>query len=277
MASLARSKSYARFLRRFGLKHAAWLGDYCRFREVGLIAEALVGRPVRGLLDVGCAGTLFPHYAAFLLPDARVVGIDSEANLALAPERILGVAARAGENERVRIFAADARSLPFPDAAFEAVTAISVLEHIRGDGDRAAVREMLRVLRPGGLLALSVPMAARAEEHEGDPSCPYFIRRYDDRTLAERLIDPAADARLIVRRDFGERRFPYSHIYMKLRAAQERWLARGAAWKPLRYGAWAALAATPLAARLFLRVWDPADPAARRRIPGGTVVILEKR
>jgi ubiquinone/menaquinone biosynthesis C-methylase UbiE len=47
----------------------------------------------------------------------------------------------------------DAQQLPFEDGTFDAVMCVEALEFMR-DG-RAAVREMLRVLRPGGLLMLS--------------------------------------------------------------------------------------------------------------------------
>jgi SAM-dependent methyltransferase len=49
----------------------------------------------------------------------------------------------------------DARRLPFPDGAFDRVIAAEVLEHIVED--EQALRELARVLRPGGTLAATVP------------------------------------------------------------------------------------------------------------------------
>lgn len=49
----------------------------------------------------------------------------------------------------------DARALPFPDAAFDHVVAAEVLEHV--PDDLRAMREIARVLRPGGSVAVSVP------------------------------------------------------------------------------------------------------------------------
>ena len=57
--------------------------------------------------------------------------------------------------------AGDALSLPFPDATFDRVICSEVLEHI--PDDRGAMREILRVLRPGGTAAVTVPrFGARA-------------------------------------------------------------------------------------------------------------------
>jgi SAM-dependent methyltransferase len=51
--------------------------------------------------------------------------------------------------------AADATAMPFPDGCFDRVIAAEVLEHI--PADQAAMNELARVLRPGGLAAITVP------------------------------------------------------------------------------------------------------------------------
>jgi len=91
------------------------------------------------LVDVGCgAGLLAPHLAG---RGYRHVGVDVVAS-ALAQARRHGV----------RPVLADAGALPLPDACADVVVAGELLEHVP-DLD-ATVREVCRVLRPGGLLVL---------------------------------------------------------------------------------------------------------------------------
>jgi SAM-dependent methyltransferase len=100
----------------------------------------------------------------------------------------------------------DARSLQLPDAAFDIVFSMSVIEHVEGEAaDSRAVRELLRVLKPGGLLALSVPFGhAYAEQdilrrveldHRNPSSSPpprFFQRIYDETSFDSRILSPAA-------------------------------------------------------------------------------------
>ena len=96
---------------------------------------------------------------------------------------------------------ADGRALPFPDACFDAGFSVSVLEHIPDDGDGRAIRELARVLRPGALLAITVPFAQAAhdtfvrgdvyERHSEEGRPVFFERHYDHGTLAARLLGPS--------------------------------------------------------------------------------------
>ena len=97
-----------------------------------------------GCLDVGCgdgrtAGLWLREHAA------SYTGVDVS-RPAVAMARAAGLDARCIE---------DAGSLPFPDAQFDAVVCLEVLEHLFEP--HVACREIARVLRPGGVLVATVP------------------------------------------------------------------------------------------------------------------------
>lgn len=79
---------------------------------------------------------------------STVVGIDVSGS-------VLREAARA--NESLFCSGSDVRALPFRSGAFDAVVSLSTLDHFAGVGDvRDAVKELYRVLAPGGVLILTL-------------------------------------------------------------------------------------------------------------------------
>jgi ubiquinone/menaquinone biosynthesis C-methylase UbiE len=54
-----------------------------------------------------------------------------------------------------RVLAGTCRSLPFPDASVDALTALDVLEHV--EDDKAGLREFARVVKKGGVAVITVP------------------------------------------------------------------------------------------------------------------------
>src|SRR5207302_7665259 len=84
----------------------------------------------------------------------------------------------------------DALALPFADATFDHVIAAEVMEHI--PADTTALAELVRVLRPGGTIAVTVPRWlpericwALSDEYHGKPGG--HIRIYTAAQLAGRL------------------------------------------------------------------------------------------
>ena len=94
------------------------------------------------ILDVGC-GTGANLLMLSQYGDAEGVDVSEDA-LAFCRERGL---------DKVRLGAAE--ELPYEDGTFDLVTALDVVEHL--DDDLAGLREMRRVLRPGGRVLLFVP------------------------------------------------------------------------------------------------------------------------
>jgi SAM-dependent methyltransferase len=136
----------AEYRRVFEAEEAQWWYAGMRSISLAVLAGPLRrldrGRPLT-LLDAGCGtGGILKTLGAF----GPAVGIDvSEEALRFC--RIRGVPAARAE----------LAALPFPDDAFDCVASLDVIYHAWVADDRAAVREMRRVLRPGGLLLLRVP------------------------------------------------------------------------------------------------------------------------
>jgi SAM-dependent methyltransferase len=143
------------------------------------------------VLDVGSGNGR--HAFEALRRGAEVTATDVDAAALAEVERFAAVMVDAGEvpaGGRLRSVVADARHLPFADGEFDVVIAAEVLEHIHDD--RAAIAELARVLRPGGLLAVTVPRwwpekvcwALSREYHEVPGG---HIRIYRRHELVERL------------------------------------------------------------------------------------------
>jgi SAM-dependent methyltransferase len=102
------------------------------------------------LLDCGCGpGSITVGLAEAVVP-GEVVGVDRNASVL---EAARARAAESGAN--IRFEEGDIYALPFADGAFDAAFAHGVLEHI-GD-PRAALAEMWRVVKPGGVAGVRSP------------------------------------------------------------------------------------------------------------------------
>jgi SAM-dependent methyltransferase len=113
-------------------------------------------QPGTRLLDLGCGAGRHAFEAA--RRGAEVVALDTDHG---ELQRVCAVAAAMAEAGEIQapasIIAAsgDATRMPFPDGSFDLVIAAEVLEHI--PADQRAVNEISRVLRPGGIAAVTVP------------------------------------------------------------------------------------------------------------------------
>lgn len=122
-----------------------------RYSRLGL-------RPGERLLDFGCGGGRHTYEA--MRRGAVVTALDSDRDALLGTAG--WVAAMLDEDKQTaeaggqgHVVAGNGAALPFPDACFERVIAAEVLEHVPDDAK--VLSELARVLRPGGVIAVTVP------------------------------------------------------------------------------------------------------------------------
>ncbi len=116
------------------------------FRDYKQRSYALLAlEPGLSVLEVGCGlGDDARRMAEKVVPDGWIVGMDASAKL-------IGDASRqAPSNPHIHWIQADARRLPFGTESFDRCRVDRTLQHIARPG--AAIREMARVLKPGGIL-----------------------------------------------------------------------------------------------------------------------------
>ena len=164
----------------FGPRHA--------YREALILRRMLPALPGPVVLNAGAgAGSLTLRLVEQGL---RVTSVDASAELCDWVRARLGPAA--ADNPVLR---GDLERLDLPDAAFDAAVCAEVLEHL--DDDAAAAAELHRVLRPGGLLVVTVP--ADPYRYDWTDRWAGHRRRYTVPGLAGLL----GDAGLHVRRGRG--------------------------------------------------------------------------
>lgn len=133
----------------FGIHHAfRFVGGEIAFR-CGIV-EAVDVRPGNHVLDVACGtGTLVGLLASCAGPDGRAVGLDfSEEMLEVARQKFI-------QMEQVEFVQGNAEEMPFEDASFDRVTASLAIHEMNRKGRENALAEIMRVLKPGGLVALA--------------------------------------------------------------------------------------------------------------------------
>lgn len=155
-----------------------------RFIEYPWVLDNLGSAKGRLVLDVGCTGSLLDH--ELLARGFRVVGLD----ICEHTMRTRGQA----------FVKANVINTGLPSETFDVILSVSTIEHVglnaysqdllSDDGDFLAMKELRRLLKPGGMLVLTLP-------YEGGGSCRVFYfkergevaeRHYDNQRLSK-LID----------------------------------------------------------------------------------------
>jgi SAM-dependent methyltransferase len=177
------------------LEEAVWVGLGLFVFAAVMVWSSKVGKrrlarsllaeiPWRGderVLDVGCGRGLLLVEAAGHLTAGRAVGVDvwsRKDQSGNSPETTLRNAELEGIRHRLDVVTGDATNLPFPDGAFDVVLSGLVLHNIADrQRRRTAVREIARVLGPGGRLVVVDILHTEEYMHELEAAGAANVRR----------------------------------------------------------------------------------------------------
>lgn len=135
-----------------------WASRVGKYQMRSKIMAQLNWRGDEQVLDVGCGAGLLLIVAAKYLTTGKAVGVDIwDKNLEYGsnPENVWVNARIEGVADRIDVQDGNACSLPFQDSSFDLVTTSSMLHHLSRNDRSQAVREMARVLKPGGKLVIA--------------------------------------------------------------------------------------------------------------------------
>lgn len=233
-----------------GLRRLIFPVSYWRTPEFAYVRRELRLPNGASVLDLGSAkelGTWLALRRGYAVTSADI--LTAEVSRTERYASALGI--RGSSPGHLRAEVQDGRSLTFANDAFDAAYCVSTLGNIPGDGDSQTIRELLRVVRVGGVVVVTVPFGSKYSEtyvnrpvherdFEGQPI--FWERRYDRQSMVDRLQN-LPGARLVSLEFWGER------------VRLERWITgRG----PLRF---VLLPLEPLLALLALRPLADSDRA----------------
>jgi len=125
-------------------------------------------------LEIGCGTGYVLAGVSNAFPQAKVTGSEVfSVGLPFAAHRV----------EKAELLQMDARRIPYVDE-FDVIGAFDVLEHI--EEDEAVLAEMLRALRPGGGIAITVPQHPWLWSRQDEYAC--HVRRYRIGELREKVL-----------------------------------------------------------------------------------------
>lgn len=158
-------------LRALGGGGAPKMREWERVRSICFLGN--VAR--KKILDVGTRDSLVPHWLAKRRAEAHAVDLN---------------VSTIEDDGSIEIHQGDIRNLSaeFSDETFDHVLCVAVLKSIPGQGDSRAVTEMIRILKPRGLLAISVDYGQKYLEC---PSEATGVRLYNKQALYDRIIHPS--------------------------------------------------------------------------------------
>jgi SAM-dependent methyltransferase len=171
--------------------------EYYKVQEISFAIECLGDQP-QEILDMGCGSSGFPSFLSFQGYSVNTIDLDHEG---------LSVQKKLSDKYPEYCLHAskgDFLNLPFKGKTFDAISLISAIEHIPGDGDVQTVKNLGALLRDNGDLIITVPVGPNYFEQWTSHQIGHvyaesgstneakgFLRVYDPDALSERLIKPS--------------------------------------------------------------------------------------
>lgn len=219
-------KSFWKFNNQLGFRNLFYGIDYQRTLEYPVTFNQLqINSEVKSLLDIGTGKhSIFPLYVSYKNPEITVRMTDLGSYVFKQVGRIQKHKTLNAnyQNSKILIEKQDATRMTYEDNTFDRVSAVSAIEHIPDDGDSLAVKEIIRVLKPGGRAVITVPYecdgyraayrkrTTYTRKYNDKPV--FFSHYYDDKALYERLMnDSSSELESILY--LGEREFPYFEFW----------------------------------------------------------------
>ena len=125
------------------------------------IVRRLLSLPLinQHILEIGCGGgNTFGSISAALLWKFDYMGTDLSPSFCATARKVWGLNA----------VQADVRSIPYPDNSADLVVALDSLEHVRPDDRIPGYREIDRILKPFGRIAINIPLDISGHKDEFD-------------------------------------------------------------------------------------------------------------
>ena len=190
------------FNMRLGLRRLIAGIGYWRSIEYQLVISNMELEKQDTILDIGSGQSPFPVFLASKGHKITVTDVDIHS---------INAQLKWAKKHSLNDFVAelnDVTKLTYDENTFDKVLATSVLEHIEGDGDTKATKEIARVLKPDGTVFITLPFATEFAEYDGKD------RWYDERALEKRVVKPSALE--IVRKEYYEEAIPFSKCFHQI-------------------------------------------------------------
>ena len=134
------------------------------------LQQSLHNKTAPRILDAGCGFTFFPFQVAKTITQSQVIGVDMDPQLSDFYR---------DPSSGVQLLLSDIRKLPFPDASFDAIYCVSVLEHT---SEYATIAdEFKRLLKPGGACIVTFDISTDGCSDISVPAAQKFVADLADR------------------------------------------------------------------------------------------------